>query len=252
MQEEVFHQAKGRIIGRERTREGIGTLSEKTVHAVLKNYIEPNPENQEIPLCGYVADIVNGFGVIEIQTRSFERMRKKLEAFLAEMPVTVVYPISQTTWITSMDVETGEISGRRKSPKKGRIYDIFSELYKIRPLLSSENLRFHLVLMETEEYRTQAADQRRAKRGRMDKLDKVPLHILEEISIERREDYRMFLPESLPEVFLSSDLAKAAKITRELASVTLLILTDLQIVERVGKRGHSYEYRLKMDDGRRE
>ena len=36
--EALFEQAKDRIIGLDRTRHGIGTLSEKTVHAVLKNY----------------------------------------------------------------------------------------------------------------------------------------------------------------------------------------------------------------------
>ena len=35
---ERFERARGRVIGIERQRLGIGTLSEKTVHAVLKNY----------------------------------------------------------------------------------------------------------------------------------------------------------------------------------------------------------------------
>ena len=33
-----FEAAKNRVIGINRERQGIGTLSEKTVHAVLKNY----------------------------------------------------------------------------------------------------------------------------------------------------------------------------------------------------------------------
>ena len=33
-----FEAAKNKVIGVNRERQGIGTLSEKTVHAVLKNY----------------------------------------------------------------------------------------------------------------------------------------------------------------------------------------------------------------------
>ena len=34
----AFEEAKRKIIGIDRQRLGIGTLSEKTVHAILKNY----------------------------------------------------------------------------------------------------------------------------------------------------------------------------------------------------------------------
>ena len=70
-----FTAAKERIIGKNRERNGIGTLSEKTVHAVLKNYYAPDETQHEIPVEGCVADIFNGKEIIEIQTRSFDRMR---------------------------------------------------------------------------------------------------------------------------------------------------------------------------------
>ena len=47
---ERFERARGRVIGIERQRLGIGTLSEKTVHAVLKNYYAPDEDMQEIPI----------------------------------------------------------------------------------------------------------------------------------------------------------------------------------------------------------
>ena len=55
-----FTAAKERIIGKNRERNGIGTLSEKTVHAVLKNYYAPDETQHEIPVEGCVADIFNG------------------------------------------------------------------------------------------------------------------------------------------------------------------------------------------------
>ena len=89
----------------------------------------------EIPIENFVADIFDGEAVIEIQTRSFQNMRRKLAAFLPLYPVTIVYPIPHVKWLHWMDEETGEISPGRKSPKKGNAYQAFIELYKIRPVL---------------------------------------------------------------------------------------------------------------------
>lgn len=150
---ERFERARGRVIGIERQRLGIGTLSEKTVHAVLKNYYAPDEDMHEIPIENFVADIFDGEAVIEIQTRSFQNMRRKLAAFLPLYPVTIVYPIPHVKWLHWMDEETGEISPGRKSPKKGNAYQAFIELYKIRPFLKDPNLRLRLDLIDMEEYR---------------------------------------------------------------------------------------------------
>ena len=133
-----FEQARNKIIGVDRQRLGIGTLSEKTVHAILKNYYEPDEDNQEIPIENYVADIYTDGQIIEIQTRNFNVMRDKLKAFLPLYPVTIVYPIPREKWLIWIDEETGELSTRRKSPKKGNPYMVFSELYKIKMFLKEE------------------------------------------------------------------------------------------------------------------
>ena len=83
----------------------------------MKNYFEPYGENQEIRIGGYVADIVGENGVIEIQTRQFNKLLKKLEAFLDYCNVTVVYPIPAVKYVRWIDTETGELSEKHKSPK---------------------------------------------------------------------------------------------------------------------------------------
>ena len=212
---ERFERARGRVIGIERQRLGIGTLSEKTVHAVLKNYYAPDEDMHEIPIENFVADIFDGEAVIEIQTRSFQNMRRKLAAFLPLYPVTIVYPIPHVKWLHWMDEETGEISPGRKSPKKGNAYQAFIELYKIRPFLKDPNLRLRLDLID-----------------------------MEEVRVDRREDYMQFIPYEIPEEFTAKDFAACAKIPVRLAQTVLLILTDLLIVERIGKQGRSYLYRI--------
>lgn len=105
-----FEKAKQKIIGVDRQRLGIGTLAEKTTHAILKNYYEPDEDKQEIPIENYVADIYTENGIIEIQTRQFNKLRGKLNAFLPLYPVTIVYPIPREKWLIWIDEETGDLS----------------------------------------------------------------------------------------------------------------------------------------------
>ena len=66
----------------EKKKNYIGTFYEKSLHAVLKNYYEPDEDKQEIPIENYVADIYADGQIIEIQTRNFNVTRDKLKAFL--------------------------------------------------------------------------------------------------------------------------------------------------------------------------
>ena len=44
--------------------------------------------------------------------------------------------------------------------------------------------------------------------------------------------------------YIYKDFSKSAKIPLSLAQTVLLILTDLEIVDRVGKQGNSYLYKV--------
>lgn len=239
--EKRFEKAKSRVIGIQRERQGIGTLSEKTVHAVLKNYYAPDTDMHEIPIENFVADIFTGEEIIEIQTRSFNAMRRKLETFLPRYPVTVVYPIPHIKWLSWIDEESGEISPKRKSPKKGNAYQAFVELYKIRPFLKNENLRFRFDLIDMEEHRLLNGWSHDRKKG-SERYDRIPIQFVREVTIDRREDYMQFIPYDIKEPFTTKDFAKSAKIPAKLAGITLLIMNDLDIVERVGKQGNRYLY----------
>lgn len=238
-----FEAARDKIIGKNRVRQGIGTLSEKTMHAVLKHYYAPDEDMHEIPIENYVADIYTGAEIIEIQTRSMDRMRKKLEAFLPLYPVTIVYPIPREKWLYWIDEETGEVSQKRKSPKKGNPYQAFIELYKIRPFLGNPNLRLRLALIDMEEYRLLNGWSRDKKKG-SERFDRIPTEFFEEVCIDCIRDYMQLIPYELSEQFTVKDFAKCAKIPGRLAGTVLLILHDLELVRRVGKSGNSYIYEV--------
>ena len=110
MDEKRFETAKKKIIGQAREREGIGTLREKTLHAVLKHYYAPDENMHEVPIGPYVADIYTGDAILEIQNGNFYKIRTKLDVFLAQYPVTVIYPIPHCKWLVWVDEETGELS----------------------------------------------------------------------------------------------------------------------------------------------
>ena len=54
---ERFAAVRKEILFQKREKRGIGTLKEKTLHAVLKEYLEPDKGCQEIRVDRYVADI---------------------------------------------------------------------------------------------------------------------------------------------------------------------------------------------------
>lgn len=244
MNEQYFEEVKNNFIHSARERYGIGTLQEKTVHGILKDYYAPRKEMQEIPVNGYVADIFTGKEIIEIQTANFNKIRDKLDKFLPDYPVTIVYPIPHIKWIGWIDEETGSCSALRKSPVRGTVYKAFYELYKIKQYLSDKNLHFCFPLLDLEEYRLLNGWSRDKKRGSC-RYDRIPVSMVNEIHIDRIEDYMQLIPYELEEPFTVPDFARAAKIRKEEAGKVLHILNYLQVIERSGSQGRLYAYRVK-------
>lgn len=239
--EDRFESAKEKIIGVKRERHSIGILSEKTVHAVLKNYYEPDEDCQEIPVEGMVADIYRDGRIVEIQTAHFNKLREKLARFLPYYDVTVVYPVPRIKWLIWLDEVTGECTPKRKSPAKGTPYLIFPELYKVKNFLRNENINFRIAMLDIEEYRLLNGWSSNRKKGST-RFDRIPVAFPEEYVIERREDYLQFLPIELPEEFTTSDLAKCASIPVRLARITMNILFYVGVVKKCGKRGNTIVY----------
>lgn len=239
-----FQEVKEKILGEQRLRASIGTLSEKTTHMILKNYYEPDVDKQEIPIGNYVADIFTGQEIIEIQSAGFGKLRDKLEAFLPEYPVTIVHPIPHIKWLIWIDEETGALSTPHKSPKKGNVYDAFLELYRIRDYLADRHLTVKLLLMELEEYKL-LNGYGKNKKIRASKYDRIPLNIIEEIVIERPEDLMQFVPLDLEEFFTKKQFAKAVRIDERMASLAIKLYQYYGMMEQVGKDGRAYLYEIK-------
>ncbi len=235
-----FQLATQRVLSGEHPHHGIGTLGEKTLHAVIKHYVEPDESFHEIPLEGYVADVYREGHVCEIQTAGFEKMREKLRAFLPLYKVTIVYPVPATKWLKWVDVETGEISRPRKSPKKGTPQAVFRELYRIKNFLKDPHLSIRILLIDIEETRLKDGWSYDGKKG-SHRENRIPIELVEEYRIEQIRDYHILVPDSL-EKFDSVQYARATGLTVNRARTALNVLHDLGIVRRIDKVGNRYIY----------
>lgn len=241
-----FANACEKVLSRQRQQEGgIGTLGEKTLHAVLKEYYEPYEENHEIKVGSFVADIVGENGIIEIQTANFGKLIKKLDVFLEYCNVTVVYPMAAVKHLVWLDGDTGELIEKRKSPKRATIYDAADELYVIRYAL--DNPRFHLKLcmLELEETRFVGKGKKNRREGSL-RVDRVPIALLDEVEFDCPDDYTKFIPEGLPEEFTCKDFAKLCKTHTGNARRVINMLIYLEKICFVGKgKNREYVYRIK-------
>jgi len=227
----------------EKEKIGIGTQSEKSLHAILKRYFEPDTEKHEVKIGNYIADIANDGNIIEIQTRDLYRLTPKLSTFLVENRVTVVYPIVVKKRLFWLEKETGECKSVRKSNKCGKEIDVLAELYGLKKFLKESNFRICVILLDVNEYR--ALDgYGKDKKKRATKLDMIPCTLIDEIYFETAEDYRRFLPEELPFSFTSEDYHQTMGCALWIARRALNILSNLELIKEVGKQGRFKVYEM--------
>ena len=242
--QERFDAARSALITLSpRERHGIGMQSEKKLHAVLKAFEDPDEDHHEIPVDGYIADIYHDGRITEIQTAHMDAMRAKLACFLPQYPVRIVYPIPARKWVIWIDPDTGELLQRNRSPVRGSFYHAFKELYRIRPFLKDPNLTLDLLLIDMDEYRLLDGWSRDRKRG-SHRYERIPLQLRDQMLLTCPEDYMQLVPEDLPEPFTSAQFAEAVGFRKKGISTVLLLLTELGVLERVGKKGNAYLYRI--------
>ena len=226
----------------EKTYTGIGTLGEKDLHALLKLHYEPDVSKHEQKVGTYVADILNEQGIIEIQTRQLHKLRPKLNAFLVENRVTVVYPIVANKTLAWIDPDTGEVTKKRRSPKRGQLIDAARELYALKMYLLDEKLVIHLHFVDVHETRWLNGWSDDRKKG-SHRANQEPQLIKECIVLNEPMDYRQFIPADLSELFTSKDLAQLLKAPLHKVQTLINVLHHVGVIQKVDKQGRLNVYR---------
>lgn len=220
---------------------GIGTRNEKPLHEALKRWYAQPGDSLEMPVDGYVVDIVHGGLFIEIQTRNFSALKKKLEKLVANHSVRLVYPIPYQKWIIKIGRKGEDQTSRRKSPKEGDFIEVFKELIRIPNLMAHPHFSMELLLIEEEEVRHYDGV-RGWRRGGWVTDEHRLLRVIDRMVLNEPNDLSRFLPDILSGPFSVTDLAKTINKSRGLAQKMVYCLRSMGCLLAVGKKGNAILY----------
>src|SRR5689334_10711505 len=224
----------------------IGLLNEKPLHASLKQWYARPGDRFEVPVDRFVIDIVRDDLLIEIQTRNFASINAKLRELTRSYEVRLVYPVVQEKWIVRSGSDDGGVIVRRKSPKRGRLEDLFWELVSIPQLLSNPNFSLEVLMIREEEVRRYRQTRKKWRsRGWIIEGRRL-VDVVDQRLFKNSADWLAFVPDGL-QSFTTKDLATVADTRRDLAQKMAYCLRQARMIELIGRQGRSNLYRVAND-----
>jgi len=220
----------------------IGSLNESSLHAQIKEWYSKEGDRLEEKVDGSVIDIVRGEVLIEIQTGNFASIRNKLTKLLHNHKLHLVYPIPERKWIVRISKKGRELA-KRRSPKKGKLLDIFDELIRIPELFNSPNFSFEALLVHVDEHRCDDGKGSWRRKG-VSIVDRLLLDVKESFVFSSAADLLSLFPLRLKNPFTNKDLAVALKISIAQARRITYTLRKIGLIELVGKQVRSNLYKL--------
>lgn len=222
----------------------IGTRRESALHRALK-FRYSGPEGHTEQVWGdYVCDGITETGeIIEVQTGSFGPLREKAKKMAAAGPLRIVYPVIVIKYIETYGAD-GTLIRRRRSPRRGSPWDLFRSLLYAPELPRLKGLSIELALIDALEKRIQDG-KGSWRRGGTSIAGRELTAWRDSIILKKPGDYRRFIPPALARSFTAGTLAEGAEISPELARKTLYVLNKIGVVERTGKKGRAFTYRLR-------
>lgn len=217
----------------------IGTLGEQHLHAALKRWLQESGDRVEVPLDGFVIDLVRGDTLIEVQTRGFASMRRKFDTLLDHHAIRLVHPIAATKWIRKVDADGAEVS-RRRSPKRGIVADVCAELVSFPTLLSHPNFTLEVLLIEEEEVRR--PDDRAWRRKGWGIAERRLVDVVDRQQFSSVDDLGRLLPDGLPEPFTTAHLAAGLGRSRHLAQEVAYCLREAGVIAVAGRTRDGIQY----------
>ncbi|AHM60873.1 hypothetical protein D770_13095 [Flammeovirgaceae bacterium 311] len=223
---------------------GIGTRNERSLHAALKQWYALPDDQFEVPLMGFVIDLVREGQLIEIQTRNFTAIRPKISKLVEQHKVHLVHPVTVQKWIVHTDPGGTKILSRRKSPRRGHLADLFAELVRLPDLFKHENLTLEFPLIHEEEVRCQDGQGSR-RRKRVSLKDRRLLEVVSSHRFVCAADFLQFLPPTLPVPFSNKCLAAASGLPLYRCRQITYCLRKMELIEQVGKKANELLFGVK-------
>jgi len=219
----------------------IGLLQEKSLHAGIKEWYMLPGDKLEAKYLNFVIDIMRKKLFIEIQTRNFSAIKKKLNTIIQKKKVRLVYPIAVEKQIITLKKNGKTVQSKRKSPKKGRISDLFDELIRIPTLINHKNFELEVLLIRAEEIR---CDDGKGswRRKKISIQDRRLVEVLESQLFNKATDFKFFLPKTLEQEFTNKDLGAALGIPAYRANRITYCLKKMGVITPIGKQGRANLY----------
>jgi hypothetical protein len=216
-------------------------LVEYSLHESIKEwYSKPGDKLEEI-IGNYIIDVVRQQLLIEIQTNNFSNIKQKLKNLLQNNKVRLVYPIHIVKWIVRLDKSSMQSISRRKSPKKGRVEDVFSQLVYIPNLLSKENFSLEAVFIHSEEVLINDGKGSWRRKG-WSIYDKRLVKIVRNRIFDTPEDLKELLPLNLPSNFTTRDLSKSLNLPVITSRRMAYCMRKMNLIKIIGKSRRTLIY----------
>jgi len=216
----------------------IGTLHESSLHAALKLWYKESEDRLEVPIENYVIDIVRDDLLIEIQTKNFSQIKRKLENLMKNNRVRLIYPIVKDKWILNVDLQSNKTIRKHLSPQHSSYIEIFEELIRIPELISNSNFTIEVLLVQIEEYRKNDGNGSWRRKG-WSIYDRKLVRVLEKKVFYTPIDFLMLKPSSLKTPFTNLELAQSLNKPIRLARKMSYCLRKMGLIKVIGKKGRA-------------
>ncbi len=217
-------------------------MTEYSLHAGIKEWYSVLGGQVEVKVDDFIVDVVKDGLLIEIQTRNLPAIKKKAGKLLLTNQVRLVYPIAKVKWIVYVS-NLGEFVRKRKSPKRGKIIDLFIEMVHLSDLINDKNFSFEVLLIEEEELRCDDRKGSWRRRGVSIK-DRKLLKVFDKVVFEDRTDFLKILPDNLGVSFTNRVLAKKLGISIRLAQKITYCLRKMNVLIIDGKKKRELLFRV--------
>lgn len=210
-------------------------MTEYSLHSDIKRWYMGSEDELEVKVEDFRIDVLRDKLLIEIQTGNFSAIKNKLTKLLrSNNQVRLVYPIAKLKWIVHVSM-SGEFVRRRKSPKKGKVTDLFYELVHAPSLIKDRNFSLEVLLIEEEEIRCNDGRGSWRRRG-VSVKDRKLLNVFDRIVFEDMQDFLEFLPKELDTHFTNKVLASKLGISVRLAQKITYCLRRMGAISVAGKK----------------
>jgi len=217
-------------------------MNERALHLEIKKVYSLPGDQFEVKLDNYIVDILRGQLVIEVQTKNFSAIKGKLETLTEKHKVRLVYPLTERKWITYFTKENVVMS-KRRSPKKGKLADLFRELVMIAHIVGDANFSLEVFLIDEEEIRCNDGRGSWRRRGASIKERRL-LQVNSRILFKNKTDYLKILPDGLNQVFTNKELSELGKIPLRTARQITYCLRKSGAIILAPKLGRELAFQL--------